>query len=253
MSKLPNDRVVPPAASVWLLDGRRIRQDDIPFFVDRLSASERQRYAGFVRPERSRQFLLGRVLLRLAVAHLTGFPPDRINLSEPSLQLPKVVFSDTEHSTPNVSLSHSRDWVACVVSYRAPLGIDIEVNDPSRNFVALSDAAFHPHDHRWLLSRPEEDRPRMFYELWSTMEALFKLATHSGSEPSPAAVVGTDGRLPSETRSWHRYSVPHSTLTIVVCSDRRIAPLTKIELHDLTPAGWLTEHRNALNHSGDGR
>lgn len=187
------------------------------------------------------------MLLKLALAHLTGFPPDRINFSEPSRQLPQVVFPDADRSSPNVSISHSRDWVACVVSREATLGIDIEVNDPTRNFVALSHAAFHPRDHVWLLSHSEEDRPQMFYELWSTMEALVKLETHRGSEPPFAAVVGIDGQLPSATCSWHRYSVPHSGLTIVVCSDRRIAPVTKIELNDLTPAGWLTEYPNVLN------
>jgi 4'-phosphopantetheinyl transferase len=253
LSKLPNNRSAPLGASVWLLDGRRVRQGDLLFLADRLSAGERQRYGGFVRRERSRQFLLGRVLVKLAVAHLMGCPPDQINFSELSPQLPRIVFPDAGCSRPNVSLSHSRDWVACVVSREATLGIDIEVNDPTRNFAALSHAAFHPRDHLWLLSRSEEDRRRIFYELWCTMEALIKLETHRGSEPSFPAVVGIDGQLLSETASWHRYSVPHSDLTIVVCSDRRISSLIKIELNELTPAHWLTEYPIVLSQFSNGR
>ena len=84
------------------------------------------------------------------------------------------------------------------------------------------------------------------------MEALFKFATHRGSKPSFAALIGSEGQLPSEACYWHRYSLPHSDLTIVVCSDRRLAALTKIELTDLSPAKWLNES-HVVNQCADSR
>ena len=59
-----------PSATLWLLDGSRVTEDDVAFFVQQLGAGEANRYGRFKRKERKRQFLLGRMLLRFAVSRL---------------------------------------------------------------------------------------------------------------------------------------------------------------------------------------
>jgi 4'-phosphopantetheinyl transferase len=243
LSKFPSNRSAPTAASVWLLDASGVEDEVQAFFAERLSLSEQQRYAGFVRPLRARQFLLGRILLRIALARLTGFLLERIEVSDSCDHVPQIRFPGANSLRPNFSLSHSREWIACVVSREAKVGIDVEVNDPRRNFSMLSEAVFHFQDHRWLLSLPAESRTRMFYELWSTTEALFKLATNRGSKPASAALVGSDGHLPTDTCDWHRYSLSNSDVTMIVCSDQRLAGIDKIELVDLSPENWEMVNR----------
>ena len=118
-----------------MLDSDLVREDDLAFFVHQLGASEARRYGRFSRRERQRQFLLGRMLLRFAISDLTGLPPNAIGVVERPDDAPQLIFPESKCS-PTFSLSHSRNWISCVVSANAMVGIDIEVNDPSRDIVA---------------------------------------------------------------------------------------------------------------------
>jgi 4'-phosphopantetheinyl transferase len=140
-----------------LLDGDLVREDDLAFFVRQLGTSEALRYGSFIRRARQRQFLLGRMLLRFAISDFTGLPPNVIGIVERPDNAPQLIFPESKCS-PNFSLSHSRNWISCVVSADAMVGVDIEVNYPGRDFVASSQLAFHPNDYLWLLSQPAAGR-----------------------------------------------------------------------------------------------
>jgi len=225
-----------------LLDGDLVREDDLAFFVQQLGASEARRYVCFSRRERQRQFLLGRMLLRFAISDLTGLPSNAIGVVERPDNAPQLIFPKSECS-PNFSLSHSRNWISCVVSADAMVGVDIEVNDPSRDHVATSQLAFHPNDYLWLLSQPDAARASAFYQVWSTREALFKLESGLGREIASSWLLGVDNRIAPQGCGWYRYSVPHSGLTVVVCSDQPVA-VHKTELTGLTRSEWQATGRS---------
>jgi phosphopantetheinyl transferase len=125
-----------------------------------------------------------------------------------------------------------------VVSFRIHLGIDIEVNDATRDVLGISDFIFHPNEHRWLLSRNEAGRLSAFYQLWCTREALYKLSTHSGHEQVLSPLVDAHGGFASGGPGWYRYTVPHSFLTVAICTDRPLVEIHKIELTGLSRASW---------------
>ena len=237
LSRLPTNKFPGGSASLWLLDGDLVREDDLAFFVQQLGASEARRYGRFGRRERQRQFLLGRMLLRFAISDLTGLPPNVIGIVERPDNAPQLIFPESECS-PNYSLSHSRNWICCVVSAYAMVGVDIEVNDPRRDFVASSQLAFHPNDYLWLLSQPDAARASAFYQLWSLREALFKLESGMGCEGAISPLVGADGEIASQGCGWFGYTLSHSDLTLIVCSDRPLIELRKIELTGLSRADW---------------
>ena len=62
----------------------------------------------------------------------------------------QLVLPDSQSLRASFSLSHSRDWVACVVSSNVSLGLDIEVNDSTRDVLGISQLVFHPNEHLWL-------------------------------------------------------------------------------------------------------
>ena len=206
--------------------------------MQRLGASEARRYGRFSRRERQRQFLLGRMLLRFAISDLTGLPPNTIGVVERLDNAPQLILPESE-CPPNFSLSHSRNWISCVVSADAMVGVDIEVNDPSRDFVASSQLAFHPNDYLWLLSQPDAACASAFYQLWSTREALFKLESGLGCESAFSPLVGTEGKIASQGCGWHGYILRHCDLTQCVCSHQPLCELLNMELTGLTRADWL--------------
>lgn len=237
LSSLPTNNFPGGSASLWLLDGDLVREDDPVFFVRQLGASEARRYEHFSRRERQRQFLLGRMLLRFAISYLTGLPAHTIGVVERPDNAPQLIFPESDCSL-KFSLSHSRNWISCVVSANAMVGVDVEVNDPSRDFVTSSQLVFHQNDYLWLLSQPDAARASAFYQLWSMREALSKLESGVGRESAFSPLVGADGQIASQGCGWFGYTLSHSDLTLFVCSNRPLIELRKIELTGLSRADW---------------
>jgi 4'-phosphopantetheinyl transferase len=247
LSKLPTNKRVMPSVTLWLLDASHVHEDDIGFFAKQLGASEIRRYSAFKRRERKRQFLLGRMLLRFAVSRLLTLPPDTLGVVERTGNAPQLVIPDSQGWQPSFSLSHSREWVACVLSSSGTLGVDIEVKDATRDVTSISYLAFHPEEHGWLLSQSDAVRRSAFYQLWCTREALYKLMCALGRETVSLPLVGVDGMLASQGAGWYCYTLAHFSLTIAVCSDQPLSALYKVELPSLTRADWLVAQRVSTN------
>jgi 4'-phosphopantetheinyl transferase len=235
-SRLPMNDSGWPSATLWLLDGSQVQEVDLAFFVARLGASEAHRLSSFTRKERQRQFLLGRMLLRIAVADLTGLSPDELHVIERRGKSPQLIFPNRQSLFAYFSLSHSREWVACATSPQATLGLDIEVIDPRRDIFAISKMAFQSIEHSWLLSQPEAERLSAFYSLWSAKEALFKLQSNLGHETTLSPLVGDKIATIFQPNGGHRYQLPMGHLSIEVFSDRQLSKLHHRVLCGLTRA-----------------
>jgi 4'-phosphopantetheinyl transferase len=227
-----------PSATLWLLNGNCVCDDALAFFVERLSNSEATRCGSFLRRERRRQFLLGRILLRFAVSNVTGLPVDGLDVVERRGNAPLLVLPDSQHASPNFSLSHSRNWVACAVSCDVALGLDIEVNETARDINAMSELMFHPSEHLWLLTLSHVERVSSFYEIWCAREALHKLLCNLGREAdlSPSVVGNVTREL--ERFAWHQTIRVFPGLSIVAVGDRRFAIRERI-LKRITRADWI--------------
>jgi len=244
---LKNNNLDMPSATLWLLDSSRVPEEDVAFFVQQLGASEVRRYDRFKRRERKRQFLLGRMLLRFAVSRLMSLPPDVLGVVEQTGNAPQRVLPDSQSLRASFSLSHSREWVACVVSFSVNLGVDIEVKDPTRDVLGISQLVFDPNEHRWLLPQIDSARLSAFYHLWCTREALYKLTSSLGRQTVLSPLVGADGTLAWQGANWHRYTLRHSALTVAICSDQPLSALYKIEPTELTRVDWLAAEQVSIN------
>ena len=179
-------------ADAWLVDCRAIGDAELAGMRALLGPSEAARFGRFVRAERRRQFVVGRMLLRHAVAQLPGMLGQAMTVLERAGQAPLLELPG--HAAPGFSLSHSGDWVACAVSASTALGLDIERIDATRDIDALAAQAFDADQLAWLAARPESTRLRDFYQLWSLQEARFKLNAPAAYEtalehPAFAAVL----------------------------------------------------------------
>jgi 4'-phosphopantetheinyl transferase len=226
------------SATVWLLDIERVTESAVVDFEQRLAASEAHRYANFARIQRKRQFLVARMLLRVAASEMMNVPVHEITVRDRVGSAPELFVADGQFSPPNFSISHSGNWVGCALSTEVMLGFDIEVNDPNRDIVALSEAAFQPNEQLWLIRQPDVNRIAAFYQLWSTREALYKLMSNLGRE-MPSSSLNSAGDH-DDSQGWHRRAVMHNRLTAVVCSAEPITQLEKVDLAGLTPADLLS-------------
>lgn len=186
-----------PRATVWLADSCA-QAGSLADYRGWLSPSEARRYAGFTRAQRRLQFLVGRGLLRRALAEVCDCPTAAIVLDERPGQAPGLL--SPQAGEVGFSLSHSGRWVACAVSEGARLGLDIEVRDPSRDIGALAAQAFAPAQQAWLAARPAEVRVDAFYRMWAGQEALIKL----------------------DAACAQAFELEHPVLAVVLCSARAL-------------------------------
>ncbi|WGG51932.1 4'-phosphopantetheinyl transferase family protein [Rugamonas sp. DEMB1] len=205
------------SAQLFLVDSVNVDDAALAKSSAWLSAGEAARYRGFVRPHRQRQFLIGRTLLRMALAELLGCAPEALLFEQLAGRAPRLLkpAPGKGGAAPGFSISHSGQWVACAVSADTALGLDIEVLDPARDIDALAEHAFDDATHaRWRAAAPAQ-RMAQFYRLWSEREARLKLGQSPG-EPAPGCLV-----------------LPHPELSVVLCSALPLAVAPRIELRAL--------------------
>jgi len=227
-----------PSAVILLHDANHLADDQRDRFLACLSEAELLRYRRFVRPVRQREFLLGRILLRFAAAHLAGAAFDAVQVTERKSQAPLIRLPAA--AAPHFSLSHSRGWVACAASIDTALGLDIETLDPGRDVDAIGRAAFSAAESNWLSSRAAQDKVADFYALWSSKEALFKLMSTQGSEAPLPEQAAAGARLRSGPE-WHARTWVQHGLAIALCSRDRLYPVRRTCLSGATPADWLRQ------------
>jgi 4'-phosphopantetheinyl transferase len=199
----------PDQTLVWLTDAATLPDTALAGYTGWLGEGERQRAARFVRPARRRQFILGRALLRLALARLLGIAPHAIGLLERPGAAPMLALNG--HEAVGFSISHSGNWVGCAVSLASRVGFDIELIDPARDIDALAEQAFDAQERAWLAARPHASRVRDFYTLWSTAEARFKLGV------APASI----------------FEYLHPALSVVLCCEHAPASRPSLEMMTL--------------------
>lgn len=179
---------------VRLVDGRTVSDALLVGFMGWLGEGELARYRSFLRRERQRQFLIGRVLARQAIADVLGVAPQELVIAQAAGQKPSVEGAE-------LSISHSGPWVACAVSTSTAVGVDIELIDPARDIGALAAQAFDDERCAWLSARPDGSRLRDFYLLWSAQEAAIKL----------------------DAPALHTAHLFHPELAVVLCCARALA------------------------------
>lgn len=176
------------------------------------TAGESQRAAAIVDPQRSHEYLAGRLALRAFVADELGVEPERVR---PAYSCPAC--GSGEHGRPGfvvgtdddgapgrpldvaASLSRAGGWAMLALAAAGPtadgeppaIGVDLAlVADFHR---AIPDAAYSPAERRRLLSVP--DAPAEAARLWARKEALLKaLGTGLRTDPAAVETLG-DGRV----------------------------------------------------------
>lgn len=192
-----------PQATLWLLDLAAIDEATLAQGLDSLGASVRQRFHRFRRPERQRQFVAGRLLLRRALADARReVDGAHILFTERPGAAPQVSMPG---ATPFFSISHAGQWVGCAVSTIAPLGLDIELHGRERDFAALAEHSFDAATAQLLAGLPDAERAAAFYREWCRLEAEFKLGQPASHWAQPA----------------------HAQLTIAIASTREFELLVR--------------------------
>lgn len=224
-----------PDISLLLLDGRELSDEHLVPCISWLNPEELSRYHRFIRPQRQRQFLIGRSLLRLALGKLLGVTPARISLRERDGNAPVVNWPTP---APFFSISHSGAWVACAISRHFAVGLDIEVENPKRDLDALAQQVFDAPELEQLSKLSGHEKLKFFYELWSHQEARYKLRSNLKTKIDSNGTSTIDTKFRSKYQSEeveHFVVFAHPELSVVLCGELALPELPK-----LTEVSWPT-------------
>jgi len=211
------------AATLWLLHGDLVSEARLASLAASLGQSERERYDRFLRPQRAREFLLGRMLLRHAVQTMLGSAATDVTVTEREGNAPLLSFENPVDAF-YFSLSHSHPWVACIATTADRIGIDIESKNRPRDVATMSAAAFSQKEQEWLARLPAHQREQGFYRLWNHKEALYKLGTDVSDDTAKIS-------SPHIGAGWNSRLIEHADLFIGICS---AVPLDEIRIIELT-------------------
>ncbi|MFS1523212.1 4'-phosphopantetheinyl transferase family protein [Microbulbifer sp. 2304DJ12-6] len=137
--------------------------------ISLLSKEELSRLNQMRSPRRQTQFLAGRLLVRAFVSEHFACEPRKVNLAA----VAPTFASCGGYHLVNVSLSHSADCLAVAIG-KDMLGIDCELEYPSRDWLAIAKSYFHNEEISWLQKQPKSGLTRAFLRIWTAKEALSK-------------------------------------------------------------------------------
>lgn len=148
-----------------------VTQTGIDTFVAAYAIDQdRQHSARYWRPRRRLQSLAARALLRRdANESQLGRSGAWKLQTTADLQL-KIVCAAAGGRFLDASVAHSGDLVVCALSDIGPVGVDIELIQPSRKFADMAAWAFGPGE----CAAGAGAGPAAFYRVWTLREALAK-------------------------------------------------------------------------------
>ncbi|HEX2419909.1 MAG TPA: 4'-phosphopantetheinyl transferase superfamily protein [Micromonosporaceae bacterium] len=218
--------------------------DADPRLLDLLNVVERDRHAGYRRPEDADRFLLGAAMVRIVAGRHSDRPPATVivDRSCPDCDRPhgKVALpgSDLE-----LSVSHSGDLVGLACHAGSAIGLDVEHLDRFNNRAGASpepglvDYVLTDSERSHLDTLNPDHRLRGFLRYWTRKEALLK-ATGDGlrvdlrslvlSGPDDPPALLESSRLPrSELTLYDLTAAPDHIAALAV---RQTHPVRIVEL-----------------------
>jgi 4'-phosphopantetheinyl transferase len=128
----------------------------------------------------SRYAIISRGFMRALLGDRLGISPSDVSIA--TLKYGKPVLTTTMNSGLAFNISHSHNILVMAVSEKNPVGIDIEMIDPSANPVQASSVAFAQDEKEYL--EKSTDPLSDFYKIWTGKEAILKATGDGFAYPS---------------------------------------------------------------------
>ena len=156
---------------IWLANTSHCQPVDESDGLLHFSDSERRRFERLRSPRRKREFVAGRLLIRLALDEYFGIQSAQWQLNEQDGGPPLIANAPDSYYS---SLSHSNGMV-CYAIARQPVGVDIEANDRQRDFLPMANTVCDDRELAQLTNSPNIGVD--FYRFWCAKEAWYKTLT----------------------------------------------------------------------------
>ena len=199
-----------------------------------LSAEERQRNARFRFDADRTTYVLAHALVRHALSHYAGIPPEDWQFHAPLNEKPAI---SSAHQVPlEFSLTHTKGLVACAITCGRHVGVDAERIDRQIDLDVARN--FAPSEQEHILGLTERAQRDAFFEYWTLKECYIKarglglslsLASFAISLPPATDDVRLAWAADDDPASWRFYSLrPRDSHRLAIAV--RVKPDEKTQL-----------------------
>ena len=224
---------------VWLTAMPAVGEALRPRYAQLLSAPERARWQRFLVEGARDQYLIGRALLRTTLSRYADAPEEA------------WVFAMNEYGCPFVAepagqrdlrfnLSHTDGLVACAVTRRGEVGVDVENTAREVDPLALAPTVFAAEEIADVAATSPEQRLQRFFSYWTLKESYIKARGMGLSLPLDGFWFELDGAAPrirfspscpDRSERWHfeqHRPTPSHKLAIAVATPRAVPPTIRL-------------------------
>lgn len=136
-----------------------------------LNEEELQRLHSFRSPSGAKEFLVGRALVRTALAARLQCEPYELQFTKNADGKPSLSYPPSQWQ---FNLSHSHDWVALALCENGSVGLDIESYSRRNNLRAIAQRFFSADENARLAQCGEGEWLDQFFAVWTLKEAHAK-------------------------------------------------------------------------------
>lgn len=140
-----------------------------PQLFSQLSADEVRRYSAYRRPADAERFLLGRSLLRILLAALSGLSTAELRIDTGPHGKPCCPYG------PQFNVSHSGDLVLIAIHAIFPVGVDVESGPSPPDWESIAARVLPADVCLGIQALPRQQQPSAFMQTWCHLEARLKM------------------------------------------------------------------------------
>lgn len=138
-----------------------------------ISPEEKQKAAGFKKPDDSRRYILRHGIVRVILGHYIHEDPEKIQFVRSNNGKP-VLDPEGEFSDVRFSLSTTDEMVCVGITRNQEIGLDIVKTNHHPYLSEIEHYLFTPGERRWIEHTIPDQRSLQFFRIWSLKESLLK-------------------------------------------------------------------------------
>lgn len=160
---------------LWLCEPEKITE---PLLLNRyktwLTPEEDQKRLRYRFEKHQHQYLITRALIRSVLSHYQSIlPPQDWHFELNQWGKPNIIAEQNPDKLV-FNLSHTDGLIACAITKKHQLGVDVENITREGETIKIADRYFSPREYQKLIALPVEKQNDRFFDLWTLKESYIK-------------------------------------------------------------------------------
>ncbi len=181
----------PEEAHVWTLSVTENDQKNIEKLAHILCPSELTRFNQITHKQSKREYQAAHILCRMMLSHFSKVSPADWQFKNGKHGKPEIK-NNLNHENLRFNISHTNGLVACALTTKYDIGVDLEWSCRSNIIDTIAEKKFSSAEFNYLKASPRTEQRRIFFSLWTLKESYIKAIGKGLLEPLDSFAIDLD-------------------------------------------------------------